>query len=63
DPNPSGERLRSVLTAIEQDAPQFADCIVGKHPMNLLHTELLIMPVTPADRTGKWAITFCVYFD
>jgi PAS domain len=57
------ERLASVLAAINLDAPQYADCVLSNGSMELLHTELVILPVFAPGHVTKWAATFCFYFD
>lgn len=56
-------RLESVLTAIETNAPQFADCQLSNGSLGILHSELVILPILAPDRVSKWAITFVFFFD
>ena len=56
-------RLRSVMSAIETGEPQFADCQLSNGNLDLLHSQLLIMPVLAADRVTKWAMTVVFFFN
>ena len=57
------DRLKSVLTAIETGAPQFADCHLSNGSFEILHSELEILPVFARDRISKWAMTVVLFFD
>ena len=57
------DRLKSVLTAIETGAPQFADCHLSNGSFEILHSELEILPVLARDRISKWAMTVVLFFD
>jgi hypothetical protein len=56
-------RLRSVMTAINEGIPQFADCVLRGGSMELIHTELVILPVFAPNQTSKWAMTVCCFFE
>jgi hypothetical protein len=63
-PTPSfPERLKSVLTAIETGVPQFADCQLSSGSLEILHSELVILPVLAPDRVSKWAMTVVFFFN
>jgi hypothetical protein len=63
-PTPSfPDRLKSVLTAIETGAPQFADCQLNSGSLELLHSELVILPIFAPDRVTKWAMTIVFFFN
>ncbi len=55
-------RLQSVLTAIETDTPQLADCCISTSSFDILHSELVIMPVLAPDRVTKWGLTVVFFF-
>lgn len=57
------DRLKSVLAAIDENAPQFADCQLSNGSMKMLHTELAILPVLAPDRVTKWGLTFALFFN
>ena len=57
------DRLKSVLTAIETGAPQFADCHLGNGSLEILHSELVILPIFAPDRATKWAMTIVFFFN
>jgi hypothetical protein len=56
-------RLKSVLTAMETGAPQFADCHLSSGSLEILHSELVILPVLAPDRVSKWGLTFVFFFN
>jgi len=56
------DRLRSVMTAIEEGRPQCADCALTGGFTEVVHTELVIMPVFAPNRVAAWAMTFCCFF-
>ena len=56
-------RLQSVMTAINEGIPQFADCALSGGSMQMLHTELVILPVFAPNQTSKWAMTVCCFFE
>jgi len=56
-------RLRSVMMAIETGEPQYADCQISNGNLDLLHSQLLILPVLSADRANKWAMTVVFFFN
>lgn len=63
-PTPSfPDRLKSVVTAIETGAPQFADCQLSSGSLEILHSELVILPVLAPDRVTKWAMTIVFFFN
>jgi hypothetical protein len=57
------DRLKSVLTAIETGTPQFADCQLSNGSLDILHSELVILPVLARDRASKWALTIVFFFN
>ena len=57
------DRRKSVLTAIETGAPQFAFCLVTNGSLVILHTELVIMPVLAHDHVTKWGLTVASFFN
>lgn len=57
------DRLKSVLTAMETGAPQFADCQLSSGTLDILHSELVILPVLAPDRVTKWALTIVFFFN
>lgn len=56
-------RLESVMKAIRDDAPQYADCTLSNGVLDILHTELMIVPAVAPNRTAIWTITFCFFFN
>jgi hypothetical protein len=56
-------RLKSVLTAIETNAPQFADCQFNNGSLGILHSELVILPIFAPDRVSKWGLSFVFFFN
>jgi hypothetical protein len=56
-------RLKSVLTAIETGAPQFADCQLSNGSLEILHSELVILPILAPDRVSKWAMTVVFFLN
>ncbi|HEY0281000.1 MAG TPA: PAS domain-containing protein, partial [Rhizomicrobium sp.] len=56
-------RFKSVLTAIETGAPQFAECQLSTSSFEILRSELVILPVLAPDRVSKWAMTFALFFN
>ena len=56
-------RLKSVLTAIETGAPQFADCHLSSGSLEILRSELVILPVLAPDRVSKWTMTIVFFFN
>jgi hypothetical protein len=56
-------RLKSVLTAIETGAPQFADCQLSTGSLEILHSELVILPVFAPDRVRKWTLSIVFFFN
>jgi hypothetical protein len=57
------DRLKSVLAAIETGAPQFADCQLSNGSFDILHSELVILPILAPDRVTKWALTVVFFFN
>ena len=63
-PTPSfPARLQSVLTAIDTGAPQFADCQLSSGSLEILHSELVILPILAPDRVSKWALSIVFFFN
>ncbi len=56
-------RRESVMKAIRDDKPQFADCLLAVGELEMLHTELVILPVVTANRLDRWAMTVCSFFN
>ena len=56
-------RLQSVMTAINEGVPQFADCVLSGGSTEMIHTELVILPVFAPNQTSKWAMTVCCFFE
>lgn len=55
-------RLESVMNAIRTDSPQLADCVLSNGMLDMLHTELVILPAFAPNHSARWAITFCFFF-
>ena len=56
-------RLKSVLTAIDTGTPQFADCQLSTGSLEILHSELVILPIFAPDRVSKWTMTVVFFFN
>jgi hypothetical protein len=56
------DRRGSVMTAIHEGKPQWADCVLTGGTVDMLHTELVIMPVFAPNRVANWAMTFFCFF-
>jgi PAS domain len=57
------ERRESVLKAIREGTPQFADCILSAGKVEMLHTELVILPVYAPNHIDVWGMTVCCFFN
>jgi len=58
----AAERIALVMTAIEQDAPQFADCVIAGGTLEMTHTEHVILPVFAPGHAAQWAMIVCCFF-
>lgn len=57
------DRRDSLLTAIAEGTPQYADCMLNSGRRTVLHTELAILPVYAPNHIDVWAMTICCFFD
>lgn len=57
------DRRESVLKAIREGTPQYADCVLSTGSIEMLHTELVILPVYAPNHTDVWGLTVCCFFN
>ncbi len=57
------ERRESVLKAIREGTPQYADCVLSAGNIEMLHTELVILPVYAPNHVDVWGMTVCCFFN
>lgn len=57
------DRLESVLKAIREGTPQYADCVLCAGNVEMLHTELVILPVYAPNHVDVWGLTVCCFFN
>jgi hypothetical protein len=62
DPNDFHHHLRKTLEVLDNDAPLILDSHLISGSVERLHAEVVVMPVWPADRSGKWVLAGFFYF-
>jgi len=58
----AAERIALVMTAIAEEAPRFADCVIAGGSLEISHTEHVILPVFAPGRAARWAMIVCCFF-
>ncbi len=56
-------RRESVLQAMREGTPQFADSVLAFETGEKQHAELAILPVYAPNHIDVWAMTVCCFFD
>ncbi|MDE2135631.1 MAG: PAS domain-containing protein [Alphaproteobacteria bacterium] len=62
-PDDFRHHLRATLAALAKDMPLIFDSRLTNGSVETLHVEVVVLPVLPADRGGKWALAGFFYFD
>ena len=62
DPDTFRHHLHMTLEVLDNDAPLILDSHVVSGAVERLHTEVVIMPVWPPDRSSKWVLAGFFFF-